>query len=71
MKVYIKAWQNIINPITRKVHDEAGLRALDAFRDAVYEVDELTEAVKTTIIAKFEKEYSDFSYDECKIEPDI
>ena len=30
MKACVKAWQAVINPATGKVHDEAGLRALDA-----------------------------------------
>lgn len=30
MKVCIKAWQNVINPLTEKIHDEFGQKALDA-----------------------------------------
>ena len=29
MKACIKAWQNVIYPTTRRVHDEEGLQALD------------------------------------------
>lgn len=30
MKACVKAWQDVIDPATGRVHDEVGLRALDA-----------------------------------------
>lgn len=46
MKACVKAWQAVINPATGKVHDEVGLRALDALLyGPVREVDDVTDEI--------------------------
>ena len=68
MKACIKAWQAVINPATGMVHDEAGLRALDAlFYGPVREIEEVTEEVAEDMKAEFEKQYPDFRYDRLEI----
>lgn len=68
MKACVKAWQAVINPATGKVHDEAGLRALDAILyGSVREVDELTDEVADEMVEEFKYLYPDFRYDQLEI----
>lgn len=71
MKVCIKAWQDVINPATGKVHDEEGLRALNAvLYGPVREVEDVTEEVVEDMKAEFEELYPAFRYDHLEIHTD-
>ncbi len=64
----IKAWQDIINPATGKVHDDAGLLALNAILyGPVREVEEVPEAVAEDMKSEFVKLHPDFKYDHIEI----
>lgn len=64
----IKAWQDVINPATGRVHDDAGLRALNAILyGPVREVEEVTEAVAEDMKSEFVKLHPDFKYDHIEI----
>ena len=64
MKACVKAWQKVINPRTRMIHDEIGLKALDALLyGPVRDIETITEKTREEMIAEFEKKYPDFSYD--------
>ena len=68
MKACIKAWQAVINPATGRVHDEAGLRALDAIcYGPVREVEEVTDKIAEDMKAEFEKLHPGFRYDHLEI----
>lgn len=68
MKACVKAWQAVINPATGKVHDEVGLRALDAILyGPVREVDEVTDEIAEEMVTEFEKLHPDFRYDQLEI----
>lgn len=68
MKACVKAWQAVINPATGKVHDEAGLRALDAILyGPVREVAELTDEVADEMVEEFKYLHPDFRYDQLEI----
>ena len=71
MKACVKAWQDVINPATGRIHDEAGLRALDAILyGPVREIKELTDEVAEEMAAEFEKLHADFRYDHLEIHTD-
>lgn len=71
MKVCVKAWQKVIDLATGKVHDEVGLRALDAILfGPVREVKELTDDVAKEMVAEFEKLHPYFRYDHLEIHMD-
>ena len=71
MKVYIKAWQNVIDPSTGKVHNELGLKALDALLyGPVRNVEKVTPEIYNEMIEEFQKKYPDFRYDCLKIMTD-
>ena len=68
MKACVKAWQAVVNPTTGKVHDEVGLRALDAILyGPVREVDEVTDEIAEEMVTEFEKLHTDFRYDQLEI----
>ena len=68
MKACVKAWENVIDPKTGNVHDEAGLRIYDAiFYGPVREVDELTDEIAEEMVTEFEKLHPDFRYDQLEI----
>ncbi|MDD5891986.1 MAG: hypothetical protein PUC72_05550 [Bacteroidales bacterium] len=68
MKVFITAWNDVINPTTGKIHDEEGLRALDAIHyGPKREVEEVTDTVAEEMVAEFEKLYPDFCYDHIEL----
>ena len=69
MKACVKAWQAVINPDTGKVHDETGLRALDAILyGPVREVDEVSDEVAEDMVTEFKKLHPDFRYDQLEIQ---
>ena len=71
MKAYVKAWQKVINPQTRMIHDEIGLKALDALRyGPVREIEAITEKTRKEMIIEFERNYPDFRYDFLEIVTD-
>lgn len=56
---------------TGRIHDEAGLRALDAILyGPVREIKELTDEVAEEMAAEFEKLHPDFRYDHLEIHTD-
>ena len=68
MKACIKAWQNVINPTTGRVHDEEGLQALDAILyGPVREVKDVTYEVFVDMEAEFKNLHPDFCYDNLKV----
>ena len=68
MKACIKAWQDVINPRTGKVYDEAELLIFDAILyGPVREVKEVTDDVAEGMVDEFEKLHPDFRYDHLKI----
>ena len=71
MKACVKAWQEVINPQTRAIYDEIGLKALDALRyGPVREIEVITEKNRKEMIAEFEKKHPDFRYDFLEIVTD-
>ncbi len=68
MRVHIVVWQNVINPETGKVHNEEGLRALDAIRyGKIYETEDLNPDFEKKIKEDFENINLDFFYDDYKM----
>ena len=68
MKACIKAWQNVINPTTGRVHDEEGLQALDAILyGPVREVKVVTDEVFVEMEAEFKNLHPDFCYDNLEL----
>ena len=68
MKAYIRAWKDVINPVTGQVHNEARLRTLDAILyGPVREVKELTDDVAEEMVEEFKKLYPDFRYDHLEV----
>ncbi len=61
MKARVKAWQAVIDPKTDKVHDEFGLRALDAIMyGPVKEIESATEEERDELVKEFKKLHPDF-----------
>lgn len=68
VKACVKAWENVIDPKTGKVHDEAGLRIYDAILyGTVREVEELTDEVADEMVEEFKYLHPDFRYDQLEI----
>ena len=68
MKACVKTWQAVINPATGKVHDEVGLRALDALLyGPVREEDDVTDEIAEEMVTEFERLHPDFRYDQLEI----
>ena len=69
MKACVKAWQNVIDPKTGKVHDEFGLRALDAiYYGPVHEVEIVTDQIRDEMIEEYQRKFPNFRYDCLEIE---
>ena len=67
-RAYVKAWQDVINSVTGKVHDEEGLWALDAIHyGPLKKVDSITAEVAEEMINEFERLYPEFKYDHLEI----
>lgn len=61
MKVYVKAWQNVINPSTQEVYDEFGLKVLDSLRyGPIRVVEKITPEIREEMVEEFRKMYPDF-----------
>jgi len=54
-KIRVIAREMIINPETQKVHNNAGLMALNAYYENVFQVDEMYN--KTMFILELEEKY--------------
>ena len=54
-KIKIIAREKIINPSTRTIHSDEGLRALDAYREEVLEINENYN--EDSVIEMFEEKY--------------
>ena len=64
MKACVKAWQAVIDPKTRKVYDELGLRALDAIMyGPLWKIDSVSAEIRDKMIAEFKTLHPDFRYD--------
>ena len=71
IKVCIKVWQEVINPATGKIHDEAGLKALDAIMyGPVHVVDEITSNFEKELLDEFRVLHPDFRFDRYEIRTD-
>ena len=71
IKVYIRAWQEAINPATGKTHDEVGLKALDAIMyGPVHEVVEITSNLEKELLDEFKALYPNFRFDRYEIRTD-
>lgn len=68
MKLYIKAWQTVINLATHIAYDEAGLQDLNGILyGPVREVYEVTDEVVEEMKLEFEKMHPDFRYDHMEV----
>ena len=64
MKVCVKAWQNVINPSTGKIHDDLGLKTLDALLyGPVRNVERITPKIRDEMIEEFHRKNPKFRYD--------
>lgn len=64
MKACVKAWQAVIDPKTGKVHDELGLRALDAIMyGPLWKIDSVSAEIRGKMIAECKTLHPDFRYD--------
>lgn len=66
IKVCIRVWQEVINPATKRIHDEAGLKAQDAIMyGPVHEVeaDEITSDLGKKLLNEFKGLHPDFLFD--------
>ena len=64
MKICIKAWDNLINPVTDMVYDDEGLFLFDAIKySEVKEVDVITPEIVDKMIEDFIQEHSGRRYD--------
>ena len=71
IKVCIRVWQEVINPATGKIHDEAGLKALDAIMyGPVHVVDEITSNLEKELLDEFKALHPDFRFDRYEIRTD-
>lgn len=71
IKVCIKVWQEVINPATGKIHDEAGLKALDAIKyGPIHVVDEITSNLEKELLDEFKARHPDFRFDRYEIQTD-